>query len=245
MKNFNKIVKIHLILFIIIGLISCDDKIRELEDLDFPPSFMYFRNSSITWETPGDNELIIDSAKTFNQINNSSYPAIIKVVDHLNNLTNISIKGSDPQSFIYVNNSLYSNNYTTKSDTDINLAFRSSIPSVQEFSITSTDIFNKKCQIKFKINFKENKPPKPILKIVLLNGNLSSYQLKGEGSYDIDNAIGGMIVQYQFLIDNVIINTSEPNINHFFKKGLHDIKLRVKDNDDVWSDYTNQSLLVN
>lgn len=245
MKNFNKIIKHFLILIIITGLISCDDKIRELEDLDSPPTFMYFRKSSITWEIPTPDEIIIDSAKTYNQINNSSYPAVIKVVNNLNNLTQINIIGSDPQSSIFVNNSLYNNSYTSKTDADINLAFRSPIASTQVFSVTSTDIFNKKCEIKFKINFKENKPPKPILKLILVNGSSSNYQLKASESYDIDNSIGGMIVEYQFIIDNIIINTSEANINHFFKKGIHKIKLRVKDNDSVWSEYIEKDLIVN
>lgn len=245
MKNFNKIIKIFLILIIITGLTSCDDKIRELQDLDSPPTFMYFRKSSITWEIPSANEIIIDSAKVYNQINNSSYPAIIKVVNSLDNLTQINITGSDPQSSIFVNNNLYNNSYMAKTDADINLAFRSPIASTQEFSVTSTDIFNKKYEIKFKINFKENKPPKPILKLILVNGATSNYQLKGSESYDIDNLIGGMIVEYQFIIDNIIINTSEANINHYFKKGSHIIKLRVKDNDDIWSDYIEQNLIVN
>ena len=111
MKNFNKIIKIFLFLIIITGLTSCDDKIRELQDLDSPPTFMYFRKSSITWEIPSANEIIIDSAKVYNQINNSSYPAIIKVVNSLGNLTQINITGSDPQSSIFVNNNLISRTY--------------------------------------------------------------------------------------------------------------------------------------
>lgn len=246
MKNYQKIIHLHLILIIIItGLISCDDKIRELEDLDSPPTFMYFRKSSITWEIPAANEIIIDSAKVYNQINSSSYPAIIKIVNNLDNLTQINIDGSDPQSSIFVNNSLYNNSFTTKTNADINLAFRSPVASTQEFSISSTDIFNKKYEIKFKILFKENQPPKPILKLILINGSTSNYQLKGSESYDRDASIGGMIVEYQFIIDDIIINTSEANINHYFKKGSHTLKLRVKDNDDVWSDYISQNLIVN
>lgn len=243
MKNFRNLIKLQMIIIIITGFISCDDKIRELEELDSPPTFMYFRKSSITWEKPSQ-EPIIDSAKVYNDKNNASYPAIIKVINNLNNLTHINIIGSNPQSNIFINNNLYENSYSTESDKDINLAFRSHIATTQDFIISSYDIFNKSYEMKFKITFKENKPPKPVLKLVLTNGNNFNYQLRGDSSFDIDNAIGGMIVQYQFIIDNNIINTSEPNINHFFKKGSHTIQFRVKDNDDVWSDYLTQNLQV-
>lgn len=240
----NNILK-YIALIIITGtIVSCDDKIRELDDLNKAPEFQFFRKSSVTWETPKEN-VIQDSAKVYNASNNATYPAILRITDANNNISKIQIQNSNPEISFFVNGNTYFSNYEVTNNEEFNVAFRKASAGNEYFVVGAYDDFGKFSDIKFNIVFKENRPPKPVFSVVLVSGNTKTYQLVGESSFDIDKAIGGTIVRYEFIIDNVIINTSEPNINHVFSVGQHQIKFRVKDNDDVWSNYIDYQLTVN
>lgn len=240
----NKLSSVLCAILLIAGLMSCDDKIRSLEDLSQPPSFLYFKTASTNW-TPADPAMvIIDSAKVWTPSNNASFPILIKLVSPQNNLAELSIFGSEPQSSMFINDANYTAPFSIQSNIDLNLAFRSPIASTQDFTIKSTEIFDKSEQVVCRIIFKNNKPPKADLKIILVDGARKDYQLNASNSYDIDKAIGGNVVEYQYIIDNIIVNTSEPKINHIFTTGNHQLRLRVMDNDDVWSDYVSVNLTV-
>lgn len=243
--NINSRASVLFAVLLIAGLTSCDDKIRSLEDLSQPPSFLYFKKQSTNWTVSEPGLVLTDSAKVWTATNNASFPLLIKLVAPQNNLAELSITGSEPQSSMFVNDNLYTNSYSISSNVDLNLAFRSPIASTQDFVVKTTEIFDKSEKLTCRIIFKSNRPPKSVLKVVLVDGQNKNYQLDASSSYDIDQAIGGNVVQYEYVVDNVIINTSEPKINHVFTIGTHSIKLRVKDNDDVWSDYISQSLTVN
>lgn len=240
MKNIFK----YITLLIITGVtISCDDKIRTLEDLNQAPEFQYFRKSSINWETP-NGKMIFDSAKVFNTNNNAAYPAILRVLDVNNNISKINISSNDSQNSFFVNDNVYFSNYQVSTNEEFNVAFRNSQFGTFDYIVAAEDDFGKANEMRFRITFKENRKPKANFSVVLINGNTKNYQLVGKDSYDIDKAIGGFIVEYEFVIDNIIVNTSEPIINHIFTKGTHNIKFRVMDNDNEWSEYINYNLIV-
>ncbi len=235
----------YILLFIITGvLFSCDDKIRELDELNTSPEFQYFRKSSINWEIPNQEVPISDSAKVFTISNNSTYPAILRILDLNNNLSKINIISPDPESSFFVNGDTYFSNYEVNNNEEFNVAFRSAKEGTFDYTVFAKDDFGKKNQMKFRITFKPNKPPKPIFKIVLISGSSRNYQLDGTASYDIDKAIGGSLIEFEYIIDNIVIQTSENKINHIFTVGTHEVKFRVKDNDNVWSDYITTTLNV-
>lgn len=238
--------KIILILSFIAGFfISCDDKIRELEELNTAPDFQYLKRGAINWEVAQKDAVITDSAKIWTQSNNATYPALVRIVDRNFNIDLVSVKSTNSEVSFFVDNNTYYNLFETREKKEeFNLAFKNNKKSIEEFTVTAKDDFGASNKITFKIEFKENKPPKPVFKLILINGSNKTYQLFGEESYDIDKAIGGDIVEYEFVIDNIIIKTSQPNIYHIFKTGTHDIKFRVRDNDDVWSEYITTSLKV-
>ncbi|WP_159479729.1 hypothetical protein [Chryseobacterium sp. 18068] len=223
-------------------LSSCDDKIRELEELNKAPEFQFFRKSSVNWELP--SKVIEDSAKVWNQSNNSSYAAILRVMDINNNISKINIFSNNPDVSFFVNDNTYYSNYEVSDNEEFNVAFRANGPGLGEFRVTAADDFGKANDVRFRIEFKSNKLPIPRLEAVLVNGSTKNYQLKGQNSFDRDKAIGGAVVEYEFVIDSVVIHTSQPNINHIFTIGQHSIKLRVKDNDDAWSEYIQLNLSV-
>lgn len=240
MKKLSKI-----ILLIIAGgfISSCDDKLTSLEELNQAPEFQFFRKSSINWETP-NGTTIVDSAKIFNNSNNASYPAILRIVDPNYNTSLIRIQSSEPDTSFFVDGNTYYSNYQVNNNEEFNIAFRSSTPATLPYTVYAVDDFGKRNEMHFNIEYRPNKLPIPRLEVVLVNGNTKNYQLKGQNSFDRDKLIGGAVVEYEFVIDNVVIHTSEPNINHIFTLGQHTVKLRVMDNDDQWSEYVSISVNV-
>ncbi len=230
-------------LIIIVGVLySCDDKIRSMDDLNLAPEFQFFRKGSVNWETP--KEIIKDSAKVWSSSNNASYPAILRIMDVNNNISKINISSNDSENSFFVNGNTYFGNYEVDTNEEFNVAFRNSKPGTYEYLVTASDDFGKHSEMRFQVVFKSNKGPIASLSVILSNGTTKNYRLDAKNSHDLDSAIGGMIVEYEFIIDNIIIKTSEPIINHIFSIGKHDIKLRVKDSDDVWSDYVTYTLNV-
>lgn len=237
-----KVIKFLSIIIIAGGLTSCDDKIRELEELNKAPEFQFFRKSSVNWELP--SKVIEDSAKVWNQSNNASYAAILRVMDVNNNISKINIFSNNPDVSFFVNDNTYYSNYEVTDNEEFNVAFRANGSGVGEFRLSASDEFGKANDVRFRIEFRDNKLPIPRLEVVLVNGTTKNYQLKGQNSFDRDKAIGGAIVEYEFVIDNIVIHTSQPNINHIFTLGQHTVKLRVKDNDNAWSQQIEYNLNV-
>lgn len=235
--------KYLVLILIIAGFQSCDDKIRELEDLNTSPYFQYYRKSSINWETPGDVP-ILDSAKALSVYNNSSYPAILRIKDANYNISKINIVSNDNQNSFFVNDNVYYNNYEVVNDEEFNIAFRNNQVGTFDYHVTAADDFGKSNKMVFRITFKENKGPIPKLNISIVNSNTRNYLLNALASFDRDKAIGGNIVEYEYTINNIIILTSQPSINHIFPKGTHVVKLRVKDNDNFWSEYIQYTVTV-
>lgn len=239
----NKIKFLVLILFIAGFLQSCDDKINSLEDLNSAPYFQYFRKSSINWETPGDIP-ILDSAKVYNSFNNATYPAILRIKDSNYNISKINIISNDSQNSFFVNDNVYYNNYEVNNSEEFNIAFRNNTVGTFDYQVSAADDFDKSNRMSFRITFKQNQNPIARLSVSIVNATTRNYLLNASTSIDRDQAIGGSVVEYEYTIDNVIIHTSQPQINHIFTIGNHTVKLRVKDNDNVWSPYVQYAVNV-
>ena len=63
----------------------------------------------------------------------------------------------------------------------------------------------------------------------------NEYLLDASASFDADNNLGGFIVEYEYIIDDVVVTIPLNQIYHVFNSGVHTVKLRCRDNDNVWS----------
>lgn len=237
--------KLLIVLFIVGALSSCDDKIRELEDLNSAPLIQYFQPGMTEWENAKPDLVITDSVKVWNNSNNATYPLLLHIFDHNYNLDEIKISSQNPDLSFFVNDASYIREFKTKEFVEeYNLAFRHNKNSLEEFKVSAVDDFGATNTLTLRLKFIDNLLPVSALQIILKSGKDRMYQLYGQGSYDKDQKYGGKIVEYEFVIDNVVINTTQPNIFHIFAVGDHVVKLRVKDNDNVWSEYATQYVTV-
>jgi hypothetical protein len=116
-----------------------------------------------------------------------------------------------------------------------------------DVSILATDIYGARSEALLHLTVYENLPPVPILSLSLL-ANLDPYEVQFDASvsFDADAKFGGLVVSYEYTInDDYVINTPLPVIKYIFQSpGQKSIKLRVMDNDQEWSNYTVQYIVL-
>lgn len=238
MKQLIKLISVILL------IVSCDDKIKELNSLNLNPTLEYFSRTTTNW-TPNNGTIVKDSAKIYTSENNLNYTAVLRAKDPNNNFGSVVIETVDLQDKFFVDNEQYLQYAQVKLDS-FSIAYRNGVVDTKQFSIIAYDDFNEFDKITFDVTFVENKLPIPLLEINLTNNQTTNeYHLDGSKSKDGDQRLGGFIREYEFIIDHDIINTPESVISHVFSKGTHEVSLRVKDNDGIWSEKTTQTITIN
>lgn len=223
-------------------LVQCDDKIPSLEELNLAPELEYYSRSTTNWTTA--NDTIIDIAKVYTIENNINYAVAIRSIDANNNFESINITEGESGGKFFLNEQNFTQNTVVSLDS-FSLAYRYYKPEKREFKIGSKDDFGLLKTIIFQINFVENEIPEAKLEIRAVNTNAQNeYVLDASKSQDQDKSLGGFITDYEYTINDVVINNPSNLIHHVFIPGSHTIGLRVKDNDGLWSQQIIKNLIV-
>jgi len=111
-----------------------------------------------------------------------------------------------------------------------------------------TDIYNRWGSANIYLTVFENL--NPVCNIEIEETNIFTqmeFVIDLSDSYDKDARFGGKIILYEYKIgDNYFIQSSHNQINYIFESpGTYVIKVRVKDNNDVWSDQKIKIVNVN
>ena len=221
------------ILSLIFFMIACDDKIKSLEALNRAPDIEYFSRSSIDWAFVQDR--IIDTAKTYNPQNNANYAVALRAKDVNKNFQNITITEVENGGQFFIDKELFTEQKEVALDS-FSLAYRYPLSGTRLFTVKSLDDFGKFSEVFFEILFLDNVVPTAAFEIRSNNNNGQiEHILDANNSIDGDAKIGGFIINYEFTVDDVIINAVAPQIKHIFPAGDHVISLRVQDNDQAWS----------
>lgn len=102
-----------------------------------------------------------------------------------------------------------------------------------EITLEAVDSYSKKATAKLYLHTFKNLPP--VAKLTVTGSE--NVVLDASASYDQDSKFGGKIVRYYFTINNYVIDVSKSPINYVFEtSGVKLIKLRVQDNEGLWSD---------
>ena len=235
--------KLSIITFIIItALIGCDDKINALEELNLAPNTDYYTISKGYWISGSSNIVIKDSAKFYNEENKLPYSVSIRFKDINKNFGYVNLVSSQSYNDFYINDKNYVNNFKVEIDS-FSLAYKNQYDYSKKFKMIVSDTWDKTNTIDFDLTFFDNLPPTAAFNLNVINNN--EYEFDASASLDQDKKWGGYIRQYEYVINNsFVITTTEKKIRHVFMSGTHNIKLRVKDSDNVWSSYTQKSVTI-
>ena len=227
----------YIVLFALVTLMlsSCSDKTEELENLNKAPRIEYFDRASYDWKVP-DNNILVDSFKINTDSNNLVYSVAFRIKDANKNLERVEIERFESGEFFF-NGELLTQNYFIAPTDSFSISYRGKGEGLHAFKIKAADDFDKLNEILVHLNFNQNKKPVALLelgKIGQLHPN--EYLVDGSGSKDIDKDVGGQIITYEYTINGVEIETTRNKLKHIFNPGANTITLRVRDNDNAWSE---------
>jgi hypothetical protein len=231
MKNYKTII---LIVLNAILVTSCDDKISSLENLNKAPVLEYFSRNTTKWTNV--QGVIVDSAKVFNEKNNANYSIALRSKDINNNFENITITDVVNGGSFFLNEELFQDERIVELDS-FSLSYRFFSKDIRLFTVKTADDFGKFENVNFEIHFLNNIPPTALFEI--RNENVSGiieHTIDGSFSKDGDFSRGGFIINYEFSINGIIINSASSEIKHIFNRGTQNVGLRVQDNDGVFSE---------
>jgi hypothetical protein len=110
-------------------------------------------------------------------------------------------------------------------------------------SITIVDVYQRTVTIPYDFTVFYNIPPLCRLSLMPIK-ELSPYEVLIDlsGSFDGDERFGGYITQYEYRVGGYYkLSTAAPSIFHIFPTfGAYEIRCRVRDSDDVWSDFATE-----
>jgi hypothetical protein len=232
-----------LFLIIITSLIACDDKIQSLEDLNKAPNVEYYTLFNGIWKLSSDNETINETVKYYNEANQLPYSISLKFKDVNKNFGFVSLNSSQFDNQFFVNDKPFRQNFKVELDS-FSLSFKNEFDLNKKFSMIIEDTWGKRHKLNFNLDYIENIPPTADLRMNVINNN--EYEIDASNSNDGDKQYGGFIRQYEYVINNnFLVQTSNNKIRHVFAAGTHNIKLRVKDNDNIWSNYVERNITIN
>ena len=120
------------------------------------------------------------------------------------------------------------------------ITIESKVVGLKEIILTTEDAFKETDQCKLTLEVFENVLPTAKFEVKESDAMLSPLErvIDASGSFDTDAKFGGGLTRYQFRIDNQeIIDTPKKSINYIFpNQGSYQIWVRVRDNNDEWSE---------
>jgi len=206
------------ITFILVSFISCDKWDDYYKDQDKAPEIIFYKN-----DVPYNDT--IDSLKL-----NTSLALSYKII-HRENL-NLTISNAI-DSIATLNGKILTIKGLFEGNFNIDLKV--------------VDSYNKSLEKQLTFHIFKNLLPVANFNCTQIM-TLSQYETKidASSSYDKDSRFGGKIVLYEYTFDNAVTFQTELNVVYFTfnSKGNKEVKLRVKDNDDAWSDYATKYITI-
>lgn len=112
-----------------------------------------------------------------------------------------------------------------------------------EVTFIGVDSFNEQSNYTFELLSFDNLLPECIFTVELDGNRIIS--VDAENSYDRDKRFGGQIVEYEYNLNGYKFTSEKDNIYYTFgSNGNKLIKVRVKDNDNAWSEWKQQYISV-
>lgn len=115
------------------------------------------------------------------------------------------------------------------------------------FNIIVADRFNEEANVEIKLVVFENLSPVSIYNSSVI-GELSKYHyvIDASESFDRDEEYGGRIIVYEYTVEGRLFRIGNDIKYHIFPSaGAYPIRVRVQDNNGVWSSYNDQTITIN
>ncbi len=117
----------------------------------------------------------------------------------------------------------------------------------KELTIYAVDHFGSRSNIYLDLMVYENLKPVAVMQYKHIGSiRPGHFEINAYGSYDQDEKYGGKITKYLFEINGKVIQTEKPMIEYIFQEpGQHELILKVRDNDETWSETLRAMVPIN
>lgn len=235
----NKIVRAGLFLSLTLLMVSCFDTRDDFFDsLNSDPEIRLMNSLA------KNDSVLVDSLK-FHFKSSVRYNVNLSVEDLNSNLKRLWIQEKVGRAEFMINGqpTLFFNRPTSGM---MEVTFTPTELGLHSFDVFVEDNFGKRRRVNTSIVVFDNMPPSASFEM-RSRRILSSleYIIDASGSFDQDDSYGGEIVQYEYRIDGITFTTKESQLFHIFDTpGPHNVSVRVKDNNEVWSTINEQTVVV-
>lgn len=222
------------LLSVISGVVlSCDSRIDELDQFNDGP---YFSLNSDTITS------ISDSLK----LSQGNYVIAPSIMDANNNIVEILVSSTSGQGALLVNGTPVESSLAVNGN-PTSLAYDPILDGLHNFTITAKDAFDLTADLEVSLTSFVNIPPTLIVEITQPAGAGPFERLiDASQSFDGDERFGGRITEYEYTFLHIIRNISESTQTVIFPSaGNYQVQVRVRDNDNVWTDLETIPIQIN
>jgi hypothetical protein len=214
-------------------IISCDSRIDELDQFNDSPYFLLNTTDTVT--------SITDSLK----LSQGSYVIAPRVIDGNNNIAEIIISRSAGDGDFRVNGMSIDQSLAVSYNVN-SMTYHPRSHGQHSFTITAKDAFGLTADLSVNLTVFVNIPPTLVVEIIKPSGAGPFERLiDASKSFDGDERFGGSIVEYEYTFLNIKRNIQEPTQTVIFpEEGNYNIQVRIRDNDNVWTDLQTTPLQI-
>jgi len=231
--------KITVLLFCIVMLASCSDRMDELQKLDVAPAISFSQFGELKQHITDSVRYSADSVFYYN--------LILEVSDDKKNLWKLNYKVNKGEAKVFYDGKELDGVSLRVDLPEVLLAVSPASKGMVDVEFTIQDRFENKQTATLNLYVFDN-----LIPVAVISGHKTSlndpleYAFDGGESYDQDKNFGGTVAGYAFEIEGRTITTTSKTINYIFPtQGTYTVTLKVIDNNGDYSKTAELQVNVN
>jgi len=222
---------------------SCDERGQLFEELNDAPVVNFNGTDGFV--------ALSDSMKTILgeiKVDVERYSITINVFDVNDNISTVEYRRLEGNGNLYNNGEEITDDKLPLAENgDVTFEYEPLVYGRHLFQIVVSDSFDETANVEIELIVFENLSPVAVYNSSVV-GEFDKYhwRIDASESFDRDSKYGGAIIQYEYTVEGVLRRTGDNVKEHIFPApGTYPVRVRVMDNNGVWSAYVDDNVVIN